>query len=137
MITKSTRRRQLTNVVHGPKRPVGRPPKKAQQQQQQKVEEVLLQPSESNSLVEQMPNMIVDQQQQIHFKRHPQDLQDINVDMLTYQMRSVLPSLSHSLTLSNQFFQQDDIYSSFPNEDFIENTTLPSINSFMNKKYLL
>lgn len=136
MITKSTRRRQLTNVVHGPKRPVGRPPKKAQPQQQQKAEEVLLQPSESNSLVEQMPNMIVDQQQ-IHFKRHPQDLQDINVDMLTYQMRSVLPSLSHSLTLSNQFFQHDDIYSSFPNEDFIENTTLPSINSFMNKKYLL
>lgn len=136
MITKSTRRRQLTNVVHGPKRPVGRPPKKSQPQQQQKAEEVLLQPSESNSLVEQMPNMIVDQQQ-IHFKRHPQDLQDINVDMLTYQMRSVLPSLSHSLTLSNQFFQHDDIYSSFPNEDFIENTTLPSINSFMNKKYLL
>lgn len=61
--------------------------------------------------------------------------------MLTYQMRSVLPSISHSI----QFFKQEDLPPTPSNnlfhyheEEFLENTTLPSINSFMNnKKHLL
>ncbi len=76
--------------------------------------------------------------QQLNIKRHPQDLQDINVDMLTYQMRSVLPSISNSINLTNSLFKQEDIISfHHHNDDFIETNTLPSINSFMNKKYLL
>jgi hypothetical protein len=75
----------------------------------------------------------------MNMKRHPQDLQDINVDMLTYQMRSVLPSISNSINLTNSLFKQEDIISFHYNnhDDFIETNTLPSINSFMNKKYLL
>ncbi len=74
----------------------------------------------------------------MNMKRHPQDLQDINVDMLTYQMRSVLPSISNSISLTNSLFKQEDIISfHYNSDDFIETNTLPSINSFMNKKYLL
>jgi hypothetical protein len=74
----------------------------------------------------------------MNMKRHPQDLQDINVDMLTYQMRSVLPSISNSINLTNSLFKQEDIISfHYNSDDFIETNTLPSINSFMNKKYLL
>jgi hypothetical protein len=50
LINKTTRRRNTTIVPNGPKRPVGRPPKKAQQQ---KPDEIILQQSESNSLIEQ------------------------------------------------------------------------------------
>ncbi len=79
--------------------------------------------------------------QQLNIKRHPQDLQDINVDILTYQMRSVLPSISNSINLTNSLFKQEDILSSTNifhyDDDLIETNTLPSINSFMNKKYLL
>ncbi len=49
-LNKTTRRRNTTAVNNGPKRPVGRPPKKLQQQ---KIDEVVIQPSESNSLIEQ------------------------------------------------------------------------------------
>jgi hypothetical protein len=80
--------------------------------------------------------------QQLNTKRHPQDLQDINVDMLTYQMRSVLPSISNSINLTNSLFKHEDLLSTtnlfnYNDEDFIETNTLPSINSFMNKKYFL
>lgn len=88
---------------------------------------MLPQPSESNSLIESIPFLPEPS------SRHPQDLQDINVDMLTYQMRSVLPSISHSI----QFFKQEDLPTTSSNNlfhDFLENTTLPSINSFMNNK---
>jgi len=53
-------------------------------------------------------------------------------------MRSVLPSISNSINLTNSLFKQEDIISfHHNNDDFIETNTLPSINSFMNKKYLL
>lgn len=51
-INKTTRRRNSTLVNNGPKRPVGRPPKKLQQP---KTDEILIQQSESNSLIEQIP----------------------------------------------------------------------------------
>ena len=61
--------------------------------------------------------------------------------MLTYQMRSVLPSISNSINLTNAIFKQEDLLSSTNffhyDDDLIETNTLPSINSFMNKKYLL
>jgi hypothetical protein len=62
--------------------------------------------------------------------------------MLTYQMRSVLPSISNSINLTNSLFKQEDILSAtsifhYNDDDLIETNTLPSINSFMNKKYLL
>jgi hypothetical protein len=62
--------------------------------------------------------------------------------MLTYQMRSVLPSISNSINLTNSLFKQEDILSStnifhYNDNDLIETNTLPSINSFMNKKYVL
>jgi len=62
--------------------------------------------------------------------------------MLTYQMRSVLPSISNSINLTNSLYKQEDILSAtnifhYNDDDFIETNTLPSINSFMNKKYLL
>ncbi|CAF5019720.1 unnamed protein product, partial [Rotaria socialis] len=109
-----------------------------QQQQQQKNDEIFIQPSESNSLIEQTTPC----EQQLTMKCHPQDLQDINVDILTYQMRSVLPSISNSVNLQNSLFKQEDILSPintfhYDNDDLIETNTLPSINSFMNKKYLL
>ncbi|CAF3404413.1 unnamed protein product [Rotaria socialis] len=141
LVNKTTRRRNQTVVNNGPKRPVGRPPKKLQQQkqqQQQKNDEIFIQPSESNSLIEQTTPC----EQQLTMKCHPQDLQDINVDILTYQMRSVLPSISNSVNLQNSLFKQEDILSPintfhYDNDDLIETNTLPSINSFMNKKYLL
>lgn len=57
-------------------------------------------------------------------------------------MRSVLPSISNSISLTNGLFKQEDVLSStnafnYDNDDLIETNTLPSINSFMNKKYLL
>ncbi|CAF4709880.1 unnamed protein product, partial [Rotaria magnacalcarata] len=139
IVNKTTRRRNQAVVNNGPKRPVGRPPKKLQQQrQQQKNDEIFIQPSESNSLIEQTTSS----EQQLTMKCHPQDLQDINVDILTYQMRSVLPSISNSVNLQNSLFKQEDILSPintfhYDNDDLIETNTLPSINSFMNKKYLL
>ncbi|CAF3726431.1 unnamed protein product [Rotaria sordida] len=138
LINKTTRRRNQTIINNGPKRPVGRPPKKLQQH---KNDEILIQPSESNSLIEQTTSIRNSDQQSI-IKCHPQDLQDINVDILTYQMRSVLPSISNSINLTNSLFKQEDLLSStnmfhYDNDDLIETNTLPSINSFMNKKYLL
>ncbi|CAF1088548.1 unnamed protein product [Rotaria sp. Silwood1] len=138
LINKTTRRRNQTINNNIPKRPVGRPPKKLQQQ---KTDEILIQPSESNSLIEQTTS-IRNSDQQSTIKCHPQDLQDINVDILTYQMRSVLPSISNSINLTNSLFKQEDILSPintyhYDNDDLIETNTLPSINSFMNKKYLL
>ncbi|CAF3550302.1 unnamed protein product [Adineta steineri] len=133
-INKTARRRNSTVVNNGPKRPVGRPPKKLQQQ---KPDEIILQHSESNSLIEQTTFS----EHSTNLKCHPQDLQDINVDVLTYQMRSVLPSISHSINLTNSLFKQEDILSPTNiyhyDDDLIETNTLPSINSFMNKKYLL
>lgn len=151
LINKPTRRRNQTVVYNGPKRPVGRPPKKLQQQ---KTDEIIIQPSESNSLIEQPISVRIDfsiakYRNPILFsfkidqqKCHPQDLQDINVDILTYQMRSVLPSISNSINLTNPLFKQEDLLSSsnmfhYENDDLIETNTLPSINSFMNKKYFL
>jgi len=52
LINKTTRRRNSIIINNGPKRPVGRPPKKLQQQ---KTDEILIQQSESNSLIEQTP----------------------------------------------------------------------------------
>ncbi|UJR37074.1 hypothetical protein I4U23_029778 [Adineta vaga] len=135
-MNKTTRRRNSSVVPNGLKRPVGRPPKKLQQS---KTDEIVVQQSESNSLIE--PTTISDSS--TTFKRHPQDLQDINVDVLTYQMRSVLPSISNSINLTNSLFKQEDIISPpattifHYDDDLIETNTLPSINSFMNKKYLL
>ncbi|CAF3449748.1 unnamed protein product [Rotaria sp. Silwood1] len=164
LINKTTRRRNQTINNNIPKRPVGRPPKKLQQQ---KTDEILIQPSESNSLIEQTTSIrnvllytffssfknkesrllfffsfSLKSDQQSTIKCHPQDLQDINVDILTYQMRSVLPSISNSINLTNSLFKQEDILSPintyhYDNDDLIETNTLPSINSFMNKKYLL
>lgn len=61
--------------------------------------------------------------------------------MLTYQMRSVLPSISNSINLTSTLFKQEDMLSSTNifhfNNDLIETNTLPSINSFMNKKYVI
>lgn len=62
--------------------------------------------------------------------------------MLTYQMRSVLPSISNSINLTNSLFKQEDILSPtnifhYNDDELIETNTLPSINSFMNKNYLL
>lgn len=132
-------RRRSTNV-QTTKRPVGRPPKKSKIS----VEPLLVPPSESNSLIETIssspsPSLI---------KRHPKDLQDINVDMLTYQMRSVLPSISNAVTLTTHcsFYKDDELLLrtnpinelfSTTNYDLIETNPLPSINSFMNKNYLL
>ncbi|CAF0950641.1 unnamed protein product [Adineta ricciae] len=134
--SKATRRRTSSVTPNGPKRPVGRPPKKLQQA---KTDEIIVQQSESNSLIE--PSSF--SEQSLTVKRHPQDLQDINVDILTYQMRSVLPSISNSINLTNSLFKQEDIISPPAtnvfqyDDDLIETNTLPSINSFMNKKYLL
>ncbi|CAF1099886.1 unnamed protein product [Adineta ricciae] len=134
--SKATRRRTSSVIPSGPKRPVGRPPKKLQQA---KTDEIIIQQSESNSLIE--PSSF--SEQSLTVKRHPQDLQDINVDILTYQMRSVLPSISNSINLTNSLFKQEDIISPPAtnifqyDDDLIETNTLPSINSFMNKKYLL
>ncbi|CAF1154207.1 unnamed protein product [Rotaria sordida] len=66
----------------------------------------------------------------------------IGFDISTYQMRSVLPSISNSINLTNSLFKQEDILPSlntyrYDNDDLIETNSLPSINSFMNKKYLL
>jgi len=51
---KTIRRRNTTIVNNGPKRPVGRPPKKLQQA---KIDEMIIQQSESNSLIEQIPSV--------------------------------------------------------------------------------
>lgn len=118
------------------KRPVGRPPKKAKIG----AEPLLVPPSESNSLIETLPSS----PSPALIKRHPKDLQDINVDMLTYQMRSVLPSISNAVQCS--FYNDDELllrsnalneFFSSTNYELIETNPLPSINSFMNKNYLL
>lgn len=153
-LTKVSQRRR-SNPSQTTKRPVGRPPKKAKFN----AEPLMVAPSESNSLIETTPSS----PSPSLIKRHPKDLQDINVDMLTYQMRSVLPSISNAmaLTTNSSYFKEEDEEDDeeeddddFPpsllsstshrindyfssNSDLIESNPLPSINSFMNKNYLL
>ncbi|CAF2910049.1 unnamed protein product [Rotaria sp. Silwood2] len=136
LLNKTTRRRNQTINNNGPKRPVGRPPKKLQQQ---KNDEILIQPSESNSLIEQTIS-VRNSDQQSTIKCHPQDLQDINVDILTYQMRSVLPSISNSINLTNSLFKQEDILSPtstfhYDNDDLIETNTLPIFDSLATQNF--